>query len=177
MQVVQHDDEPGSADRPQVRQQVGCRAVEPEPVERAARRRGLDSGDAAQDRRGRVGQLRGAAQGPRVEVGEGVRERLERGVLFVLGGPAAQDRQPPAAGPQAELVQQPALADARPPGDVDDGRSALAQPVDHRVELPDLSGPADERRSPRPPFRLLVRPVFHLGHRAPPPEQCTAMII
>jgi hypothetical protein len=68
---------------------------------------------------------RKAAQGMRVEVGEGVGEGLVRIVPLVLRGPAAQYRHSPAAGPRGELRQQSALADACLARDVDDRRTAL----------------------------------------------------
>jgi hypothetical protein len=128
VQIVQRHDEPGAGAGPRdAYEQLRDGALQPEPV--AARVLGT-----------RIRQLH-------VVVGECVAERLVRDVLFVLAGPAAQYRQPPGLRPSAELGHQPALADARGPGEVHDGAIAvLAEcPVEHRVQKFQLCRPAHQR--------------------------------
>ena len=76
--------------------------------------------------------------------GEGV-----RAVLLDVGRAAAE---PPhhlrlAREPEVEVAQQPALADARVPDDVDDEVAPLVDDVEEAfLEEPDLAGPADGAR-------------------------------
>lgn len=159
MQVVQYHHQAGAAKPAQYGR---GRLVQAETVTCTRSARSFDV--ASQYR----GELRQHGQGPqysRVEVGERVGERPERAVLLVLRCPATQHGQPPAASPRTELRQQPALADTGLPRDIDDRRTTLSQPLQHRIQQVDLHGPADERRH----ARTQPRPVIRLSHYDPSP--------
>lgn len=114
--------------------------VETETVGGRRRRSGSTAAEDPGDRVRQAGRVRRAV----VQIGERVGERMEREVPLVLRRPAAQHRHPTPPCTQAQLRHQPALADPRFAGDVDEGRGPLPQPVDHRVEQPQFDRTADK---------------------------------
>ncbi len=143
MHVVQRHHQ-AAAGPAELRQQRRHRPVESETVRGCVHRRGGRLGTAAAEGTGDRVQQTGREGRAGVQVGERVGEGMEREMALVLGRPAAQHGHPASPRAQAELGHQPALADSRRAGEVDEGRGPMAQSVDHRVEKPQFGRAADE---------------------------------
>ncbi len=119
-----------------------------------------------------------------IGIGERVREQMEGNLLFILGGPSAQYGEPGPAGPRADLVEQPAFADAGFTDDVDDLRQpGTAQACQHCIQPFQLRRSAyQSRHVPVPPngdlspASILVPPQVSLRRGSAPllyAGQCT----